>query len=977
MKHFFRVLLLVAVAANLFAFDIPKPFARYKRIQTEHFNFVFKEKHAHIAVGFTNFAEQTHAQISEFLNYEVTDKTTVVFIDGSDDGNGYASTRRQNYLVLYLTTPRGVFYNDLENWLRDVFIHEYTHITHFETVRGINKVLARVGPGYHPLSVAPYWYIEGIAMYAETEYTARGRMNDVYISQLIALSALNGEFATYAQASSGTIEFPYGATRYYYGVRFVKFLEEQYGKGSIRALHTSFSKRLPMVPPFFMYTGFRKSFKENFFDSPDNLWARFKEAALYRGAKIKMRFEGEHYTKPQQLSGYAGYIYDMSAFAKSPHILYSGADAHEGGYLKIVDVESGKTEELLTQKSVHAPVVISETEIAYLRYNIRRNYENYLQLFYYDLSSKEETRAPLSNGTRIQHLAYHKEKKRFAGLYDNGINAELFLFTKEGEITKRLRLPVSWEAYQGLEFAGDELVCGVRDTEGNNVIAFINPEDAHVRTLHILGGKVYYPHYDEARELLIFSTDAEGVVTLYALRKDGDTVYRLIHNETINISPTTRGDTMYYVSIDGRGSRLMGYATNKTHFAETMISFTWKTITLEAEENETHTFNTESMKNYHGIFRAWWVPEFDLSKISLAIPALPFGATVYMQDTLQRHFFRFNITFDPLNLLPAGGLTYQNHRTPLLFRTSVNTGTYYIGGFFQGIPNKRDYVATNEYVQSLPDNYYYNRYYHAMQDIIFPFFIGDGTRQTLRLSVISEYHTPKQLLDHYYLSTTNLSVYWQIRDWRNQVYLNTEIDMRRQTMKSPTYNRGFYAMLGVGYFPKIWANDFSYAYLDTSFEAYVNPVWHFILYFRGSLSLSSATELLGAGPTQIDQEDWYDGIRFPHNNGAFNFFSSTFGGSVPVWFAYQKIIMSTLFLEKLYLDFGYTVSDVVYGELKELAQVGHYWYSDLHIDFSAYYGRLPMSAVIGVGVNINSMVDNPRVPAYYVHPRIMFLFRGF
>ena len=76
-------------------------------------------------------------------------KTHVVVTDEIDDYNGFAGVYPFPSVVLYANSPDDrAELNDYDDWLTDLFMHEYTHVIHTGTIGGpcAKTVNAVLGP---------------------------------------------------------------------------------------------------------------------------------------------------------------------------------------------------------------------------------------------------------------------------------------------------------------------------------------------------------------------------------------------------------------------------------------------------------------------------------------------------------------------------------------------------------------------------------------------------------------------------------------------------------------------------------------------------------------------------------------------------------------------------------------------------------------------------------------------------------------
>jgi hypothetical protein len=173
-------------------------------------------------------------------------RTFILVGDETDVFNGYAVPSPYPFIRVYATFPRP---NDIgtqwESAIRVLVGHEFVHVSHLTTRDGsrntIRSVFGNV-PGLGDARTAPAWFIEGYAVYLETELTRGGRSRDATVTTLRAQMARGETWPSLSDASIGPLErWPFGNTRYTFGAGFVPFLIERYGEAGIRRVIATFN----------------------------------------------------------------------------------------------------------------------------------------------------------------------------------------------------------------------------------------------------------------------------------------------------------------------------------------------------------------------------------------------------------------------------------------------------------------------------------------------------------------------------------------------------------------------------------------------------------------------------------------------------------------------------------------------------------------------------------------------------------------
>ncbi len=114
-----------------------------------------------------------------------------------------------------------------------LLLHELTHVMQLRyTARpeGAREGLRLGLVGEGVAALPPGWFVEGLAVWTESEYTRGGRRNDALTTGLVRSAALGEAWPSLAEVSvSSYSAWPGGNARYLYGVGFVDYLINKYG----------------------------------------------------------------------------------------------------------------------------------------------------------------------------------------------------------------------------------------------------------------------------------------------------------------------------------------------------------------------------------------------------------------------------------------------------------------------------------------------------------------------------------------------------------------------------------------------------------------------------------------------------------------------------------------------------------------------------------------------------------------------------
>ncbi len=223
------------------------------RLEGEHFTVIASSLNRAVGESVLEAAEKVRQQVIELVG-NAPPRVTILLDNGSDAFNGFAAPAPFPVIRVFATFPQpyqiGLEWGSL--W-EDLLSHEYTHIAHLGQRSEFQASVAGIFgnlpiPGLTQAREAPAWFIEGLAVWVESQVTQAGRLQDPYSALVVAQNALEGSFPSLSDVSISPFDtFPFGNARYLYGGRFVDFLVRSYGKAKIPQLLAAYNTAVPWV----------------------------------------------------------------------------------------------------------------------------------------------------------------------------------------------------------------------------------------------------------------------------------------------------------------------------------------------------------------------------------------------------------------------------------------------------------------------------------------------------------------------------------------------------------------------------------------------------------------------------------------------------------------------------------------------------------------------------------------------------------
>ena len=193
-----------------------------------------------VAQRLATVTEYCYSRLTPVLGKGLGGKTHVVVTDDIDDYNGFAGVTPYPAVTLFANSPDDrAELNDYDDWLTDLFMHEYTHVIHTGTIGGwiaktLNVVLGLgLGIQVAPNQLQPRWGLEGLAVFEETARTSSGRLRNAIWDMYLRAQTLEGRFQGIDKISAVPNQFPFGNSAYLYGSALMRYVAEHFGESAL------------------------------------------------------------------------------------------------------------------------------------------------------------------------------------------------------------------------------------------------------------------------------------------------------------------------------------------------------------------------------------------------------------------------------------------------------------------------------------------------------------------------------------------------------------------------------------------------------------------------------------------------------------------------------------------------------------------------------------------------------------------------
>ncbi|MEM5948477.1 hypothetical protein WKV44_07955 [Spirochaetia bacterium 38H-sp] len=227
MKKAAILLLLFFCITDIFA-DNP-----WKKIETEHYEIIFRESYTRDAIIVANMLENSIKENYSISNKKPARKWQVVLTKDSMVPNGFVSIAPS--VSMWFDTPVASFSGD---WYAALASHETRHMAQMDSQRqGLWVLFYTLGGEYGEaahLFTYPFWFIEGDAVWNETVLSDKGRGRDPEFSALFRALAIEQKISYNLMVNRSYKK--YLPNHYVLGYHLVSYIREKYGEEKLREI---------------------------------------------------------------------------------------------------------------------------------------------------------------------------------------------------------------------------------------------------------------------------------------------------------------------------------------------------------------------------------------------------------------------------------------------------------------------------------------------------------------------------------------------------------------------------------------------------------------------------------------------------------------------------------------------------------------------------------------------------------------------
>ena len=523
----------------------------WRTLRSEHFEVHYHEPLEPSARRIVTVAERAQRTLAAALGHAPSRRTHIVLTDDTDSANGSATALPFNAIRLYATAPDDLSpLGDYDDWLTTLVTHEHTHVVQLDSISGLPAIINAIfGRIYAPNQIAPRWFLEGLAVFEESEHTAGGRLRSTMFDMYLRMDALEDRLVHLDQVSHSVDRWPHGNLPYLYGAHFIEFIAEKHGKSAVAEIVRAYGNEpIPYGLNRQAIAATGRSFVDLYADFLEETRRRYRERADALRAQglregVRLTRHGEDVRTPR--------------FLPDGRLVYGVSDGRSISQLRLLDLpHGGQASTLVSVAGLPAAAPHPDgRSILYSALDNHRDLYFFHDLFRYDIASGRATR--LTHGLRAQDPDVSPDGRRVVFTAGSAGTTHLMIAElRDVPATMRtlLAMPTYGQVYSPRWSPDGRAIAfsawsagGYRDVRVIEVDTASITEITHDRALDT--GPIWTPD----GKALIFSSDRTGIANLYRFTLDS--------GELRQITRVLGGAYAPTLSPDGRHVVYLGYST--------------------------------------------------------------------------------------------------------------------------------------------------------------------------------------------------------------------------------------------------------------------------------------------------------------------------------------------------------------------------------------------------------------------------------
>ncbi|MCB9072868.1 MAG: PD40 domain-containing protein [Bdellovibrionaceae bacterium] len=643
------------------------PSAKWAMLDDEHAIWVYDSRHKDLAYQYAKNFRRIFPDLQKLFR-EFPDKTTFVIVDQTDMPNGSATVFPYPLITIFpvLPLPNSPI-GETDDSLYEILVHEYTHILNLDPVHGAMVPLSWIfGSIIHPNAYLPRWYSEGLAVYTETYFMARGgRLRSQNFEGMVRAFSLSDSWKNYEidQLNDYQPDWLGGRRAYLMGGAIFNELVQEKSPEAIYTLNERYARRVP----YFLNGPLEDEIQKSHSELLSSTYQRLSELAKAQMATIQNAPTSRGQVLPHQGQENFYPVYSPDAH----YMAYITRNHNVPSAVMLKDNRSDQQDPMPQQvfmglDILHLAWSPDSKTLAFNSVEPFKRFYTYSDIHLYDVTTQKVTR--LTQGGRSGSMAFSEDGKKI--IFAQNIPGAKRI-TELSINNKQLRVlydpkKIGTNIFALHRFKGQ--LAFIEQFLNQRTLKLLNLETLKVKTLN---DNIAVSRMRQTPKGLLFSSSQSGVENLYLVDEINDS------SDLSKAKPLTNSLTrimdgdinpvngeLIYSEQDADGLKLKKIGqegwqkiTSVPH-VEPLIQLP-KPPPLE-EANIEGPFQERSYSPWHYMWPRYWMPFGYVLDGGFGLQAST-GAS----DPVNYNSYNLVAEWDSLTKKTGGTATYSNRSTPV------------------------------------------------------------------------------------------------------------------------------------------------------------------------------------------------------------------------------------------------------------------------------------------------------------------------
>ncbi len=669
----------------------------WKMMETEHFRIIFHPEVEGLAYEAAEAAEEAYQLWARELNTTPPPKTDIVVIDFDDSPNGFADIFNLHSWEFASQTQFSVFFGGrVPSNMADTVYHEYWHIVDIDQTSGPSQLLRKLfGRIILPNDIKPQFDVEGSATYAEYLKYGYSRANFALSAMYLRQMALDNKFPALDRAATSFTNMGWptlGTLWYLLGSWFMRYLEEEYGRGLMAKLNELNAQNWLATLSNLLADLMADRYGIALYIGPDfgqimsqatgvplaELYEGFQQWLKTQALEHLKRVESEGITTSVKLTSLGYFTSQPKWSPDGSWIAYEHSSPLRLGGIRLIRPD-GTDEHSLVDATLIFDGAFSWSadakKLIYSSYDQFGPYFNFNDLYLYDLDTRQTRR--LTWGARAYNPVFTPDGKGILfGQQGPGDRTQLAqLDLAKGTIQTVKEFPAdTFLDFFALSPDGQQLALSLWKRPGFSDLYIMPAAGGELRALTQDRPEDFRPSWSPDGQYILFDSIRDETFNVYAVRLSDRKFFRVTNVVSGAFSPSVSPDGKK-IAFSGYGSE--GYDIYLMDYDPTR----WKPVVFTPETIPAPPGFPKlnyPIKPYNPLVTMlpkYWQP---LLRETQA------GARTSAWDALYRHYYEIEAGYDWQAGRPFGSLSYINEEHLAPVRLTLSAGLV-PGGNWQGL----------------------------------------------------------------------------------------------------------------------------------------------------------------------------------------------------------------------------------------------------------------------------------------------------